>query len=133
MLQDKVIPEFKRRFKHEPTQVVLSPGRINLMGEHTDYNLGFVLPAAINYYMCVAIAPNNTKTCNVYSLDYKELESFPLSRKQPTSKKWLNYVIGVTSQLSERISGFDKVFNGNVPEGSGLSSSAALSCGVAQE
>lgn len=130
MLQDTVRTEFEKRFKRQPTHIVLSPGRINLMGEHTDYNLGFVLPAAIGYYMCLAIAPNGTEECNVFSLDYNEAESFSINRDLPTSKKWLNYIIGVTSQLSDKIGGYDLVFNGNVPEGSGLSSSAALSCGT---
>lgn len=105
-----------------------SPGRVNLIGEHTDYNEGFVLPGAIDKAMYLAIRPNQGKKVNAFSLDYNQLISF-----EPTPEKlkthWANYILGVIMELKAtgaETGGFDCVFGGDIPLGAGLSSSAAL-------
>ncbi len=114
-------------------KVFFSPGRINLLGEHVDYNGGFVLPAAINKGIWFAIAPNNSNTANFVAADVNESFSVQLDhiRKQDG---WQNYVLGVLHILQKKryiIGGFNCVFGGNVPQGAGLSSSAALEAGLA--
>ena len=113
--------------------IVRSPGRINLIGEHTDYNEGFVLPAAIDKEMVLAVAKNNSDSCRLYSLDYDESAEFNLKELKPSDVAWANYILGVADQLQKAgysIQGFDCVFGGDVPMGAGLSSSAALECGA---
>lgn len=112
---------------------VRSPGRINLIGEHTDYNEGFVLPAAIDKEIYFAFAKNNGKECRIFSYDYGEMNTFSLDDFSPVPQGWINYIMGVVAQLQadgHRIEGFDCVFGGNIPIGAGLSSSAALENGV---
>ena len=112
---------------------VRSPGRINLIGEHTDYNEGFVLPAAIDKEIYFAFAKNNGKECRIFSYDYGEMNAFSLDDFSPVPQGWINYIMGVVAQLQadgHRIEGFDCVFGGNIPIGAGLSSSAALENGV---
>lgn len=124
---------FVKRFGSEPL-LVNSPGRINLIGEHTDYNEGFVLPAAINKSIVVAVGANNSPICRLFSIDYNEYLEFDLDDLQPLSASWANYIIGVVDQLQKAdylVQGFDCVFGGDIPIGAGLSSSAALECGVA--
>lgn len=134
MVNDSVSISFFHHFEKKPSFIVQSPGRINLIGEHTDYNNGFVLPAAINLGISLAIAPNDTDTCNIYSTDYKETFSFTLSNMEPTKEQpWANYIMGVVNEFQKtgkKLSGFDCAFGGNIPIGSGLSSSAALECGI---
>jgi len=104
-----------------------SPGRVNLIGEHTDYNGGFVLPGAIDKVIVAAIRPNGTDIVHVYSYDMKETEEFALDEKPIQS--WAMYIYGVISELvkaGKEIHGFDCVFGGDIPIGSGLSTSAAL-------
>ncbi|RFS24846.1 galactokinase [Chitinophaga silvatica] len=118
-------------FEKEPT-MVLSPGRINLIGEHTDYNDGFVLPAAIDKKIVYAIAPNHTRQCTVHAVFTNETQSFSLDAVKPTPG-WINYIMGVVYQLQERglpVSGFDCVIAGDIPVGAGMSSSAAVEGGL---
>jgi galactokinase len=125
--------KFFELFNTEPL-LVRSPGRINLIGEHTDYNEGFVLPAAIDKEMVLAVAKNDTRSCRLYSFDYSASAEFKLENLQPSENGWANYILGVVDQLQKaghRIGGFDCVFGGNIPIGAGLSSSAALECGTA--
>lgn len=113
--------------------IIRSPGRINLIGEHTDYNEGFVLPAAIDKEIYLALAKNGGNECRIFSFDYDEMITFSLQDFSPVPKGWINYVMGVVAQLQEAvkpIEGFDCVFGGNIPIGAGLSSSAALENGV---
>lgn len=113
--------------------IVRSPGRINLIGEHTDYNEGFVLPAAIDKEIYFAFAKNGGKECRIFSYDYGEMNTFSLDDFSPVPQGWINYIMGVAAQLQadgHRIEGFDCVFGGNIPIGAGLSSSAALENGV---
>ncbi|MEN8186429.1 MAG: galactokinase [Bacteroidota bacterium] len=112
-----------------------APGRINLLGEHTDYNDGFVLPASIDKEMIFAIGKNGTKTtCNLYAYDLLESYTFDLKEMSPGNTSWSNYIKGVIAEIyknGKTIEGFDMVFGGNIPLGAGLSSSAALESGTA--
>jgi galactokinase len=131
-MREQILAAFKERFGQEPV-LVRSPGRINLIGEHTDYNEGFVLPAAIDKEIIFAVAPNGTDTCRLYSFDLDEALDVRLNEVQPSEKGWANYLLGVVDQLQKRghtVGGFDCVFGGNIPIGSGLSSSAAVECGL---
>lgn len=132
-MEAKLIKEkFQELYDRTPL-MVRSPGRINLIGEHTDYNNGFVLPAAIDKQMILAVAKNNSGSCRLYSYDYHESAEFSLRELKPTHIAWANYVLGVADQLQKAgyaIEGFDCVFGGNIPIGAGLSSSAALECGT---
>ncbi|MBL7871508.1 MAG: galactokinase [Cyclobacteriaceae bacterium] len=122
---------FKGKFNNEPFLIV-APGRINLMGEHTDYNNGFVMPAAVDKHIAFAAAPNGTDQFNVYSLDFNESFSFHLSQLKP-GNHWSNYMMGVAGGFKQQglpLAGIDCVFGGNIPTGAGLSSSAALCCGI---
>ncbi len=104
-----------------------SPGRVNLIGEHTDYNGGFVFPGAIDKMIVTAIRPNGTRTVNAWSYDMNEAARFALDEK-PT-QGWALYIYGVIVEILKRelkIEGFDCVFGGDIPIGSGLSTSAAL-------
>ncbi len=119
-------------FGVEPT-MVYSPGRINLIGEHTDYNGGFVLPAAIDKKMIVAIAENKSDSCRLFSVDFQEEFAFDLKSFSPKNGHWATYIMGVVAQLQQAgypVKGFDMVFGGDIPVGAGLSSSAALECAV---
>lgn len=123
--------QFIHLFEKEPLMVV-SPGRINLIGEHTDYNDGFVLPAAIDKKIVYAIALNNTRQCNVHAVFTNETVSFQLDDVKPTPG-WINYLMGVVYQLQERgleVQGFDCVLAGDIPVGAGMSSSAAVEGGL---
>lgn len=124
---------FGNIFNTEPI-LVKSPGRINLIGEHTDYNEGFVMPAAIDKAIYVAISKRDDNEIHLYSESYKELYQTSLSTVEKSSKGWANYVLGVVDQILKRgyqIDGFDLYLDGDVPLGAGLSSSAALECAAA--
>lgn len=127
----KVSSVFAERFTSTP-RLFYSPGRINLIGEHVDYNDGFVMPAAIDKGMYYAIALNNTDELNFYSIDFEE----ELTIKIADIKKltgWKNYVLSVVNEfvlLGAPVKGFDCVFAGDIANGGGLSSSAAVEGGV---
>jgi galactokinase len=125
--------KFFQIFEKEPI-LVSSPGRINLIGEHTDYNEGFVMPAAIDKKMAVAIAANQSRHGRIFSMDFQEEFAFDLDSFAPKKGHWATYIMGVVSQLQQAgyaVQGFDMVFGGDIPVGAGLSSSAALECGTA--
>ncbi|GAB6013327.1 galactokinase [Viscerimonas tarda] len=106
-----------------------SPGRINLIGEHTDYNGGFVLPGAIDKAMYCEIAPNGTDKVRAFALDLEEYAEFGLGEEDLPAKSWAKYIYGVCREMLKRgakIPAFDTVFAGDVPLGAGMSSSAAL-------
>ena len=118
--------QFKKRYG-STFSLYASPGRVNLIGEHTDYNGGFVFPGAIDKVIVAAIHPNGTDTVRVYSYDMKETAEFALDEKPIPS--WALYIYGVISEITKRgleVGGFDCVFGGDIPIGSGLSTSAAL-------
>ncbi|SHJ19936.1 galactokinase [Aquimarina spongiae] len=118
-----------------PDIIVGSPGRINFIGGHTDYNNGFVLPAAIDKEIKFEFSKNDTEhICNIYSKNYGKSLVVDLRAIKPSKENWENYVLGVLHQLlkrSNRVKGFDCVITSELPIGSGLSSSAALECGFA--
>ena len=122
---------FREKFGNEPV-IIRSPGRINLIGEHTDYNDGLVLPCAIQHHLIIAMAFNKSETCRCFSAGYGDAE-FSINELSPGSA-WVNYVMGVMDGFRKRgndISGFDLYIEGNLPVGAGISSSAALCTGVA--
>jgi galactokinase len=129
-----IIPEQLKQFINTTTIVVRSPGRINLIGEHTDYNNGFVLPAAIDKAVYVAIEKNTGDKVSLYSVDFNEPVEIDLSAIKPVPGHWSTYILGVVDQLIKRkyvIGGFKLSIYGDVPLGAGLSSSAAVECAAA--
>ena len=132
LLQTVVKECFKRKFPSKP-MMVRAPGRVNLIGDHTDYNKGFVLPAAIDKEIIFAIAKNETDKINLVSYDINQEVSVDIGDYRRQGKNWVNYLIGVVKVLNEenfKTEGFDCCFGGNIPIGSGLSSSAAVECGL---
>ena len=132
-LTHAVSTTFTQRF-HEQPLLVRSPGRVNLIGEHTDYNMGFVLPAAIDKAITFAIAPRPGRVCRVCSLDMHAEHEFSPDELYTSSKRWPNYLMGVVDQMVKSgcpLEGFNCVFGGDIPIGAGLSSSAAIEAGLA--
>ena len=127
-MKEKITQEFADRFGGEGTLYV-SPGRFNLIGEHTDYNGGFVFPGAIDKFIMADIRPNGLDVVRVYSIDIDEETAFGLNEEDAPKQSWARYIFGVCREIIKRggvVKGFDAVFAGNVPLGAGLSSSAAL-------
>jgi galactokinase len=117
-----------------PSLIVRSPGRVNIIGEHTDYNDGFVLPAAIDKAIYMAASKRDDDEIHLYAVDFKEDFNCTLSTVAPDKKHWPNYVLGIVDQLQKHghnIQGFNAVIDGDVPVGAGLSSSAAVECATA--
>ena len=133
ILINKTVSHFKETFGSEPSKIVLSPGRINIIGEHIDYNDGYVLPAAIDKVICFAFAKNNTNTTKVIALDLNDSFEIDVTAEvNLDDNAWTNYIRGVINQLKIngfQLEGVNCVFSSNIPVGSGLSSSAALECG----
>ncbi|WP_305458879.1 galactokinase [Photobacterium leiognathi] len=123
---------------YQPSHLIQAPGRVNLIGEHTDYNDGFVLPCAINYQTLVAATPRTDNIIRVVSVDYDNAtDEFDLTQpiEFQQDKMWANYIRGVVKCLLERgftFTGADIAVTGNVPQGAGLSSSAALEVVIGQ-
>lgn len=129
---EQIKAAFTQKFSTEPF-LYFSPGRINIIGEHIDYNDGFVMPAAIDKGVYYAVAPNNSSTLNFYSVDFNESLSIDIADIK-ASTNWENYVLSVVNQFikaGKTIGGFDCVFGGDIPRGSGMSSSAAVEGGIA--
>lgn len=125
----QVTQAFQSHFETTPL-LAFAPGRINLIGEHTDYQEGFVFPAAVEKGIWVAIQKNGLRTCRLYSLDFGEEFTFDLDGFSPKKGHWGTYVMGMVALLHQAgysLSGFDLVIGGDIPVGSGLSSSAAFS------
>ena len=134
MPDTSVHQRFQQRFPGAPPLLVRAPGRINIIGEHTDYNAGLVLPAAIDMEIRFAVRLNETGTINLVASDLNETYSVAADAVAPCALDWANYLLGVVAQLRQRghaVPGFDCVFGGRVPLGAGLSSSAAIECGLA--
>ncbi|MEG1684666.1 MAG: galactokinase [Bacteroides sp.] len=120
---------FKKHFGGEEGSVYASPGRINLIGEHTDYNGGFVFPGAIDKGMIAEIKLNGTDKVKAYSIDLKDYVEFGLNEADAPHASWARYIFGVCREMIKRgvkVKGFDTAFAGDVPLGAGMSSSAAL-------
>ncbi|MCZ4058933.1 galactokinase [Pantoea sp. LMR881] len=127
---------FSDLFGYAPTHIIQAPGRVNLIGEHTDYNDGFVLPCAIDYQTVIACAKRDDRQVRVIAVDYDNAQdSFSLDEPIVSVQEpmWANYVRGVVKHLQKRhadFGGVDMVISGNVPQGAGLSSSASLEVAV---
>ena len=121
-------------FGTSPHLSVRAPGRINLIGEHTDYNNGFVLPAAIDKAIYFSLSPRNDQKCSLYAHDLDDYYEFSLNKIEKSEKGWANFLIGVTAEIIKKGHqipyGFSVVFGGDVPLGAGLSSSAAVESGI---
>ena len=127
--------KFTEHYGYNAEQTVFAPGRVNIIGEHTDYNDGFVMPCAINYGMAVSFAKRNDSIWRVYAIDINEQDEFDLSQDFTQSEhKWANYVRGVVRYIQEQCpefkQGADLVMASDVPMSSGLSSSAALEISI---
>ena len=137
-LKTKTLEIFADKFGYPATITIKAPGRVNLIGEHTDYNDGFVLPCAIDYETVIACAQRNDRTIRVIAADFdNDEDSFSLDEPilHSDAHPWANYVRGVVKHLMLRnkdFSGADMVISGNVPQGAGLSSSASLEVAVGQ-
>jgi len=138
---DKVVADFVARYGEQPGWVVRAPGRVNLIGEHTDYNDGFVLPLAINRAVAIALRPRPDERVRLHSLDFPEqpaafaLDEVRREQPAPAGEGWAEYVRGVAWALHEACyapSGWEGTAAGDVPVGAGLSSSAALEMAVAR-
>lgn len=135
-LIDSTKAVFQSVFRSEPEHIFLAPGRINIIGEHVDYNDGWVLPAAIDKYICFAVKrQQDSETCTFFAADLNESFSFNISEKQsPVGQMWVNYLLGVVDAIQDcgkKTGGLQIAFSSTIPMGSGLSSSAALECGFA--
>lgn len=130
-----LVDTFHKRFHAQPTQVAIGPGRVNLIGEHTDYNDGFVLPVALKRDIRLAMRPRTDQRVRLYSLEYDESHEFSLGQIAYNREMlWSNYVMGMAQSLQQEgitLTGIDGVISGNVPRASGLSSSAALEIAAA--
>ena len=129
MTKEQIIKIFKEKFDNQTPEVYTSPGRINLIGEHTDYNGSFVFPGAVDKGMVAAIRFNGTDKIRAYAIDLNECAEFGFQENNPPQAGWAKYLFGVCREFIKRgktIQGFDTAFSGNVPLGAGMSSSAAL-------
>ena len=131
MTKEEIIALFREKFGEETPEVYTAPGRINLIGEHTDYNGSFVFPGAVDKGITAAIRLNGTNKVRAYALDLDEYSEFGFNEEDIPKEGWAKYIFGVCREIIKRggkIEGFDTVFSGNVPLGAGMSSSAALEC-----
>ncbi len=134
-VREKVILSFREEFGVDPDFLTRSPGRVNLIGEHTDYNDGFVLPMAINFSTWVALRPRLDNHVIITALDKNEKMDFDLDKYSRGNGGWKEYITGVAWALQEaghKLTGWEGVFSGDVPIGAGLSSSAALELAMAR-
>jgi galactokinase len=134
-LREHIVREYEQRYATPPDFVVRAPGRVNLIGEHTDYNDGFVLPMAIDRAVWIALRPSEKRRIVVHSLDFGQTASFDLDDFQRETTGWVEYMKGVAWALQEagmELRGWEGVLAGDVPIGAGLSSSAALELATAR-
>jgi galactokinase len=134
-LQELVSQKFQEQFGEAPSLIVRAPGRVNLIGEHTDYNDGFVLPMAINRAVWIALRPSQNEQVHIHALDFEEHIRFSLKDFKKESNSPAEYIKGVAWAMQEAgfdLKGWEGVMKGDVPIGAGLSSSAALELAVAR-
>lgn len=134
-IQERVWGVFRERFPHGPGLLVRAPGRVNLIGEHTDYNDGFVLPLAIDRAVWIAWQPVEARQVQLYSLNFEERAVFDLEPLQHGGPGWIEYVRGIAWALQQQgypLAGWQGVIGGDVPRGAGLSSSAAVELAAAR-
>ena len=130
-----LVQAFQQHYSQNPAIVVRAPGRVNLIGEHTDYNDGFVLPMAIDRAVWIALRPREDGIIRLHSLDFEETAEFDLNQLQHENAGWVEYVKGVAWSLQQAgyaLRGWEGVVAGDVPVGAGLSSSAALELATAR-
>ena len=128
---DFVRSRFIKHFDGKTGNIYASPGRINLIGEHTDYNGGFVFPGAVEQGIMAEIRPNGHQSCNIYSIDLKDMCHFKLDDPKGPDATWARYIFGICKEmmaLGVDVKPFNAAFAGDVPLGAGMSSSAALEC-----
>ncbi|MCX6134235.1 MAG: galactokinase [Ignavibacteriales bacterium] len=134
-LASKLDALFQKRFGIRDDRIIVrSPGRVNLIGEHTDYNEGFVLPASVDKAMIFVVAPRKDDQLHFHAADLNDDFSGSIAAIQKSSKSWPNYLLGVIDELTrsgKRLLGCDVVFGADIPIGAGMSSSAAIECGLA--
>ena len=133
--KEEISARFAERFGQPPSWIVRAPGRVNLIGEHTDYNDGFVLPMAIDRAVWIALRPRDDRIVSVHSIDYDQSREFSLDRIERGRPGWVEYLKGTAWSLAEAgcsLSGWEGVLAGDVPLGAGLSSSAALETAAAR-
>lgn len=134
-LQDKVFKAYVNLFNAEPEFMIIAPGRVNLIGEHTDYSDGFVLPFAINLGIIIAFSPKSDDQINLYAVDFDQYFKQSISTILESEDGWTAYITGVIRVLKDmgfKLKGFQGVVAGNLPIGAGLSSSAALEVAAAK-
>jgi galactokinase len=132
-LKDQVVDAYRERYGVEPEIVVFAPGRVNLIGEHTDYNDGFVLPMAIDRSVVIALGPRDDEIVKIHPLDFDEIIEFDVNQFSKFSPSPAEYVKGVTWALQEAgysLKGWEGVMKGDIPIGAGLSSSAGLELAI---
>ncbi len=132
-MKERVTTAFEQQFGKRPSHIIRAPGRVNLIGEHTDYNDGFVLPMAIDRAVWLAVRPREDERVLAYSLEQPRPADFTLENLRHTNSGWAEYVKGMSNMLQDagyRLSGWEGVLTSDVPVGSGLSSSAALEMAV---
>jgi galactokinase len=130
-----IVAHYSKRFGDAPAVVVRAPGRVNLIGEHTDYNDGFVLPLAIDRAAWIALRPRDDSRVSVFSVDYQEAREFDVAALKHDKAGWIEYLKGVAWCLQDagmKLKGWEGVLAGDVPLGAGLSSSAALEMATAR-
>src|SRR4026209_1702580 len=129
-MKDELKEEFKNLFTKDPEYIFFCPGRVNLIGEHIDYNGGKVMPCAISLGTWLLVSKNNNKLLRFSSLNFPEKADFHLQDSySKTGKEWFNYPLGMINEIvqdGDHISGLDMLFSGNLPIGAGLSSSASI-------
>lgn len=134
MYSENIKQRFSDLFKQTPEIIVRAPGRINLIGEHTDYNDGFVLPAAIDKAIYFAVSKRDDNVISLFAYDLDDAYEFSLDNVKKSDKGWANFLIGMVSEMTKAddkiTQGFNVVFGGDVPLGAGLSSSAAVESGI---
>ena len=129
MTKEQVLKIYHEKFGNDTPEVYTSPGRVNLIGEHTDYNGSFVFPGAIDKGMIAAIRLNGTDKVRAYAADLNEHSEFGFNEEDLPKEGWAKYIFGVCREIIKRggkVVGFDTAFAGDVPLGAGMSSSAAL-------
>lgn len=132
-LASEIEKTFQQQFGEQPF-VFCAPGRINLIGEHTDYNNGLVLPAAIDKHVVLALAKRTDNEIHIFSQDYQEMHVSSLTSLSKSENLWPDYINGVIDQMlgdGKELTGINIAFGGDIPQGAGLSSSAALECATA--
>ena len=132
-ISKSIADKFRNIYDARPL-VIRSPGRVNIIGEHTDYNEGYVLPAAIDKAIYIAISKRDDELIRLFSAEFNDVFEGKLSTVEKSEKHWANYILGIVNQLQIRgheLQGFNIVMGGDVPIGAGLSSSAAIECATA--